>query len=85
MSREIDEAEPMDWERVVPPLWWAAAGRFIVADRHLPDGTRQHMVSGHVPAGLVVTNAQVIGQVDVRYPTYAERLSHLSKDKKPTA
>ncbi len=69
----------MKWERVTPPLQWPAAKAVIVADRHLPDGTRQHMVQGSVQPGLVVANAQVIGQDDVPHAEFASVLSHLSK------
>lgn len=68
----------MKWQRVTPPLWWAAAGLHIVADRHLPDGQRQHMVSGTVPAGTVIANAQVIGELDCRGAEFSSELSHLS-------
>lgn len=75
----FDEADAMPWERVNPPLWWAEASRHVIADRHLPDGTRQHMVEGHVPAGTVVANAQVIGSLDVPGACFSSEPSHLSK------
>lgn len=73
------EDEVMGWERVKPPIWWPAAGRHVVADRHLPDGMRQHMVKGSVPAGTVIDNAQVIGADDVPEAKFSATLSHLSK------
>lgn len=76
---ELGSDGEMRWERVAPPLWWPAAGCFIVADRHLGDGRRQHMVPGHVPAGLVVANADVIGEADVPQAEFAAHLSHLSE------
>lgn len=68
----------MKWERVDPPLWWPAAGRYIVADRHLPDGRRQHMVQGAVSPGLVVASADVIGEEGLTGVEFASRRSHLS-------
>lgn len=67
----------MKWERVVPPVWWVAAGRHIVADRHLPDGQRQHMVSGRVEPGLVIANAQVVGEAGAVGAEFSDSLSHL--------
>jgi hypothetical protein len=68
----------MKWERVKPPLWWPAAASFIVADRHLPDGTRQHMVEGHVQPGMVISNAEVIGELDAPKAEFSSQPSHLS-------
>lgn len=76
---EFAESDVLPWERVIPPMWWAEASRNIVADRHLPDGTRQHMVEGHVPSGTVVANAQVIGSLDVPDARFSSKLSHLSR------
>ena len=73
------EDEAMPWERVSPPLWWATAGRYVIADRHLPDGTRQHMVEGSVPTGTVIDNAQVIGVADSPEAGFSTTLSHLSQ------
>ena len=64
MKTEFGVDGVMKWERVNPPCPWPAANTVVVADRHLPDGTRQHMVPGSVPIGLVIANAQVIGQED---------------------
>lgn len=72
------DAEVMDWERVDPAIWWPAAQAWVVADRHLPDGTRQHMVRGHAPVGLVVANAQVIGEEDTENARFSVVPSHLS-------
>jgi len=79
MAIEFGTDGAMKWERVIPPIPWRAAKAVIVADRHLPDGTRQHMVKGSVQPGLVVANAQVIGQDDVPDAEFASVLSHLSK------
>lgn len=69
----------MKWQRVNPPLQWDAAKAVIVADRHLPDGTRQHMVRGSVPDGILIANAQVIGQDDAPQAEFSEVFSHLSQ------
>jgi hypothetical protein len=74
-----DETGTMDWYRVQPPIWWPAAGRYVVADRHLPDGTRQHMVVGNTQAGTVIANAQVIGADDAPEAKFSSTPSHLSK------
>lgn len=78
MTTEFDKDGRMKWERVSPPLFWPAANAHIVADRHLPDGTRQHMVAGSVTVGLVVANAQVIGQEDAISAEFSSVPSHLS-------
>jgi len=72
------EEQVMCWERVNPPVWWEDARRYVIADRHLPDGTRQHMVEGSVPAGTVIANAQVIGADDVINAEFSPKPSHLS-------
>lgn len=79
METEFGADGAMKWQRVVPPIHWPAANAVVVADRHLPDGTRQHMVPGSVLAGLVVANAQVIGQEDVPNAEFSETPSHLSR------
>lgn len=76
---EFDADGGMLWQRVVPPIWWAAAGRFVVADRHLPDGTRQHMVAGSAEQGTVVANAQIVGQDDVHNAKFSATPSHLGE------
>lgn len=75
----LDDDGAMPWSRVEPPLWWPVAGRYIIGDRHLPDGTRQHLVLGPVATGTVVANAQVIGADDVPLAAFAPTLSHLSR------
>lgn len=76
-THKAAENQPL-WERITPPVHWNAFDRYIIADRHLPDGTRQHMVKGHVEAGLVVDNAMVIGEDDVPDAKYSDHPSHLS-------
>lgn len=82
MSKEkvmpLDGTNVMDWQRVEPAIWWPAASAWVVADRHLPNGTRQHMIRGHAPDGLVIANAQVIGEADVNNPRFSDLPSHLS-------
>ena len=80
---EFDANGVMKWERVKPPLWWPAAQRHIVADRCLPDGNRQHMVEGRVERGLVIANAQVIGEQDTPDAEFAAWPSHLSLETDP--
>ena len=57
-----DADQPLPWEILPEPVWWRAADMWVIADRHLPDGTRQHVVRGSVPAGTVIANAQVFGE-----------------------
>lgn len=78
MRIEFDKDDVMKWERVSPPIPWPEAKTVIVADRHLPNGTRQHMVLGSISVGLVIGNAQVIGQDDVPQAEFSKTLSHLS-------
>lgn len=77
-STMLAAQETMNWEKIDPPMWWPAAGRFIMADRTLPDGTRQHMVQGRVAHGTVIANAEVIGADDAPDAAFSESLSHLS-------
>lgn len=79
MQTEFGSDGVMKWERVSPAVAWEAAHALIVADRHLPDGTRQHMVLGSVAPGLVVANAQVVGEDDATSAEYSSMPSHLSK------
>lgn len=78
MEIEFGTDGAMKWERVTPPIPWPAANAVIVADRHLPDGTRQHMVQGGAQPGRVVANAQVIGEDDSPHAEFATVVSHLS-------
>lgn len=78
MNIEFGKDGVMKWRRVNPPIKWTAADTVIVADRHLPDGTRQHMVRGSVVPGRVVNNAQVIGEDDVPDAEFSPHQSHLS-------
>lgn len=83
MSERVEfgaDAE-MLWQQVDPPIWWAAAGRYVVADRHLSDGTRQHMVAGSIRHGTVIANAQIVGQADVKNVKFSAIRSHLSEAK----
>lgn len=69
----------MKWERVTPPLWWPAADAHIVADRFLPNGTRQHMVTGHVQSLRIISNAEIIGEADMPNAEFSATWSHLAK------
>ena len=66
------------WGRVDPPLRWENANAMVVADRHLPDGTRQHMIRGKTPDVRIVDNAEVVGQDDAPDAEYSSTPSHLS-------
>ena len=46
----------MTWQRVIPPIPWAAANCLVVADRYLPNGVRQHLVMGSVHSGSFVAH-----------------------------
>lgn len=81
MTAELDNTMP--WTRVEPPLYWPQIGDFVIADRHLPDGTRQHMVRGHVEHGRVVNNAQILGAADCQDAEFSIETSHLSETKGP--
>jgi hypothetical protein len=58
----FDETDICAWEYFNPPYYWQEINGEVIADRTLPDGTRQHMVRGHVTPGMVVCNAQIVGQ-----------------------
>jgi hypothetical protein len=77
---EFDENGTMKWQRVVHKLYRKQTKAYIVADRHLPNGVRQHMTEGTVPSGTIISNAEVIGESDGKHE-FAEKLSHLSKVK----
>lgn len=74
----FEQCEVRPWERVTPPLWWPAAERYVIADRTLPDGRRQHLVEGSVAPGTVIANADVIGYADCPDAPFSETPSHLS-------
>lgn len=57
-------AEVAPWTQLSPPYYWSVVDDYVLADRHLPDGTRQHLVQGHAAPGLIVCNAQVFGAAD---------------------
>lgn len=61
---EFDPDEVQSWRRIDPPYWWAKANAYVIGDRHLPDGTRQHLTLGKQDSGRVVANAQVFGVED---------------------
>lgn len=79
MQIEFGADGAMKWERVQPPLWWPSARQYVIADRHLPNSRRQHMVPGHVPPGTVCDNADVIGEVEAIGAEFASRPSHLGR------
>lgn len=77
-EHQTELQEPMAWERVEPPYWWEKIQQHVIADRHLPDGTRQHMIRGRVAPGTVVNNAQIIGEADVPDARFSDKVSPLS-------
>lgn len=64
-SYNPDDVQP--WTRLEPPFFWALLGDEVIADRHLPDGVRQHLVRGTVQPGKVLANAQILGQADLAH------------------
>jgi len=48
------------WTKIDPPFWWKEINAYVVADRHLPDGTRQHLVKGYTGSAIEVNNAKLI-------------------------
>lgn len=79
-SIEIGSDGIPKWERLSQPIWWPQANAHLVADRHLPCGQREHMVTGSVPAGLVIDNANVVGEDDVPTAEFSSRPSHVRAD-----
>ena len=57
-----DEADIMTWIVLSPPYHWKKYGLVVIADRHLPNGRRQHVVQGAVPPGTVIANADIFGE-----------------------
>lgn len=42
-----------------PPYNWVKHNLTVLYDRHLPDGTRQHIVSEDISVGTILDNAEV--------------------------
>lgn len=72
---ELGSDGEMKWERVDPPFWWSAAKRYVVGDRHLSNGVRQHLVQGSVPMGTIISNAEVIGEADLPLAEFSNKAS----------
>ena len=67
------DSDVMKWQSVSPMgYYWKEADAIVIGDRHLPNGVRQHLVKGSVPKGLVISNAQVIGEDDVPEVKFSE-------------
>ncbi len=62
------DSNALPFEPIDPPFWWVAAQRYAIASRHLPDGTRQIVVQGHMPAASIIDNAQVFGAANLGWP-----------------
>ena len=54
----VDEVR--EWEYFAHPFLWQ--GYEVIADRHLPNGVRQHKVKGYVPENTFVRNAHIVGE-----------------------
>lgn len=52
------------WFRVEPAYWWTDAKLFVIGDRYVADGRRQHLVQGSVLENTVIGNADVFGDVE---------------------
>lgn len=74
---EPDPAQESTWFRVVPALWWPQARAYVVADSHLPDGTRRHLVRGSCLPDHIVAGALVLGEEDQAPPVMCTELSPL--------
>ena len=81
MTIEFGSDGTMKWERVTPSIYWPAANAEVIADRHLPDGTRQHMIRGKTPPVRIVENAEIIGEDDAPDAEFSSQPSHLSGPK----
>jgi hypothetical protein len=70
----------MDWIIFDPPYFWKKIGRNVLADRYLPDGTRQHVVEGYIPPNTIINNAQIFGEdvLNERLRTHEQRECNFS-------
>lgn len=57
-----DTLDQNPWKVFLSPVPWAGTKWSVLADRHLPDGTRQHIVDGEVEPGQMFANAMLFGQ-----------------------
>lgn len=61
----VTEIKPLSaWDRVEPTFSWVKHGVEVIGDRHLPNGRRQHIIKGSVPAGTVLDNADIFGEYE---------------------
>ena len=51
----------MEWEILDTSIYAEGFNDWIVADRHLPNGIRQHVIKGKVPEVRVWHNAEIFG------------------------
>ena len=65
MKMLIEESDAPPWQVLSPAYAWKEHNLLVLADRHLLDGTRQHLVAGSVPPGLQLSNAQIFGYDDL--------------------
>lgn len=66
-NNSIVSARPgtgIPWERFAEPYEWSKFGLTVVADRHLPSGRRQHLVTGRVHPTLALCDADIFGEDD---------------------
>lgn len=40
------QTSSQNWRYFKDKIWWNAAGRYVLAERVLPDGTLEHLVDG---------------------------------------
>jgi hypothetical protein len=50
-----------EWNRIDPPIYVKELEDYVIADRHLPNGIRQHVVQGKPKLGAFWANAQIFG------------------------
>jgi len=51
----------MEWEFLDTPIYAEGLNDWVIADRYLPSGIRQHVMKGEVPKGTVWQNAEIFG------------------------
>ena len=52
----------LKWNVIEPAYYWARHNLYVLADRHLPNGRRQHIVKGKIKPNTVLDNADIFGE-----------------------